>query len=674
MRTTQNLIFGLALISALCGLSRAATTPILPGQIVAGSITGTGQTTTYSFTASSNDVVTIGLVRTNGSGVPHFYLFDPEGTLVSEQGSATVLHTRELRLNQTGEYTLLLFAAGFSGDFDYFITFSRVACQINLRELGDDAEGLIYGRISRGQITGVDMDTYCFNANSNDVVSIGLVRTNGTGIPHFYLFDPEGNYVTEQGSATVLHILDQRLNQTGAYTLLVLADNFSDSYDYLLTVTHLGCGTNLREPGDDPESLVPGQIGHGKIAFVDTDTYCFTANANDVVSIGLVRTNGTGIPRFYLFDPEGNYVTERGGAAALHRLDERLSQTGAYTLLVLADYFSDSYDYLLTVTRVGCGTNLREPGDDPEPLVPGQVSHGQIALVDVDTYCFSASSNDVVAIGLGRTTGTGIPRFYLFDPEGNYVSEQGGGGSVYTQNQRLSQNGIYTLLVLADYFSDSYDYTLCIIKIPGPNVPEDTDGSEFLAPGELRSAAAAAGDVDAFAFYAIAGDSVEIIVDQAFDSGGFLVVEVYGPRGDIIQGAPSSTGLNYRLPCLADAGVYHVVVRDDDLLDASTYTVRFYQTPVVPPSGGLTQYLAILRCSTNIILRWETNSAGFMLESASRPASFASEPPNVWSPVTTPSYVIANHYYVNEGAVTQPAQFYRLRCTNCPTSLVEKSR
>jgi hypothetical protein len=51
--------------------AEGSITNIAPGQIVAGSITNAGQTNYYTFTAASNDVISVALLRTNGSGRPY---------------------------------------------------------------------------------------------------------------------------------------------------------------------------------------------------------------------------------------------------------------------------------------------------------------------------------------------------------------------------------------------------------------------------------------------------------------------------------------------------------------------------------------------------------------------------------------------------------------------------
>src|SRR5881409_3534949 len=77
------IIFFVALLAA-----RAATTnSISPGQILSGSITTPAQMNCYSFTAKSNDVIYLTLLRTNGPGnYPYFYLYDPDDELLSGPG------------------------------------------------------------------------------------------------------------------------------------------------------------------------------------------------------------------------------------------------------------------------------------------------------------------------------------------------------------------------------------------------------------------------------------------------------------------------------------------------------------------------------------------------------------------------------------------------------------
>ena len=73
---------------------------------------------------------------------------------------------------------------------------------------------------------------------------------------------------------------------------------------------------------------------------------------------------------------------------------------------------------------------------------------------------------------------------------------------------------------------------------------------------------------------------------------------------------------------------------------------------------GDTQYLAICHCTNHVIVRWETNATGFVLESS------GSIPSESWSSVSLPVTATGRHFYVDHGVATDRAQFYRLRGTN----------
>src|SRR5436309_1591960 len=83
---------------------------------------------------------------------------------------------------------------------------------------------------------------------------------------------------------------------------------------------------------------------------------------------------------------------------------QRLTKTGSFSIVVRAcalDYTLSLHDAL---PIFAAGVNLREAGDAPEPIAFGQISGGHIGLADLDTYTFTAASNDVISVAqIGRT-------------------------------------------------------------------------------------------------------------------------------------------------------------------------------------------------------------------------------------------------------------------------------
>ena len=302
-------------------------------------------------------------------------------------------------------------------------------------------------------------------------------------------------------------------------------------------------------------------------------------------------------------------------------------------------------------------------------ISPGQIVAGSISAPGQSNYyTFTAASNDVITLTLLRTNSSaGNPTLTLYDPTGAVTTLDRcavGGLYVLEPGRRLTQSGTYIIVVRECELNDTFDYTLCMIKNPGPNFPEPGEGSETLLPRQARAAQITVGDCDAFAFRGIAGDMVMITLLQTSGSGQGPVLELQAPDGTVVATASGASSARIRVPCLSQTGTYLIAVRDDGLNEAFGYELTLLQSPVVPPSSSATQYLAIFECTNHVIVRWETNSVGFVLETT--PVLPA---PN-WTPVSRIPQVIADHYYLDEGAVTNQSQFYRLRCTNCPSGFV----
>jgi len=414
-------------------------------------------------------------------------------------------------------------------------------------------------------------------------------------------------------------------------------------------------------------SISPGQIIPGSITPLNTTNfYSFAGSSNDVVWLTLVNTNGPGNPTLWVYDPMGDEVSHScGDGVRTYYAGLRLLQTGTYTVLISdCDNLNRSYDYLVGFSKLAGGVNQREPGDGPEALVPGLGTSGHLAVADLDIFTFTATSNDAVWLTLVNTNGPGNPTLWIYDPAGDEVSHSCGDGiRTYYAGLGLLKTGTYTVLISdCGNLNRSYDYIICMIKILGPNFPEPGEGQELLVPNETRGASITVGDLDAFRFYAIAGDTVTLTLQKTSGSGLNPVMDLYFSDGSLLTTASAASSVRIRISCVSQTtGDYYVIIRDDGLNEAFGYSLTLIQYPVVPPSSGTTQYLAIFQCTNHVVVRWETNSVGFVLESSERPCSTPSEPVNVWSPVNTVPQVIADHFYVDVGAVTNGNKFYRLR-------------
>jgi len=207
--------------------------------------------------------------------------------------------------------------------------------------------------------------------------------------------------------------------------------------------------------------------------------------------------------------------------------------------------------------------------------------------------------------------------------------------------------------VLDNGLDESFDYVICMFKVPGPNFPEAGEGSELLVSGETRAAQITPGDLDAYSVSVVAGDSVWIRLSQA-SGPGQAYMYVYDPAGNVVGTATSATEARFRIPCATNTGNYTIAVVDSALSRPFTYNLTLLQDPGPPPSYDPDNpYVAIFRCMTNTVVRWPTNAAGFQLEYRTNAVA------GIWSNVPPPYTAIANHFYVTNRS-EDPMRFYRL--------------
>jgi len=290
----------------------------------------------------------------------------------------------------------------------------------------------------------------------------------------------------------------------------------------------------------------------------------------------------------------------------------------------------------------------------------GETANGMIPVGETNVYSFQATSGEAVTVLLTANAQV-VPLVELRGPQGNVLAT---GANVdfrsgFISSFTLPTDGTYLLLVRDDAGNQSFNYGLTLIKNPGPN-PAD-DGGTILPGQTVTNSLDTIGDMDAFAFRAIAGDTITLSLKL---TGGGVVsptLELHGPDGTVV--ARSSSGVSARIAvCVQQTGNFLALVRDDVGNQTFGYQLSFSQNPIVPSSSGATQYLAIFQCTNHVTVRWETNSVGFRLESS------LVLPATNWVQEIQLPVIIADHFYFTETA-TNKAKFYRLACPDCPPAL-----
>jgi hypothetical protein len=391
-----------------------STNTILPGQIVSGKISSGAQTNFYTFAASNNDVFTVGLLSTSGTGAPHLAIYDPAGNLTMESaGNGTLIFDESRRLVQTGTFTLAVKSSGSS--FDFLLNLTDVSCGMNSREPGDGPETLSPGTFSGGRLTPLDMDTFCFEGVSNEVVNLALMVTNGSGInPYVQVYDPAGTFLftTPLVSGTLAFRENWRLAASGTYTVMVRDDVLNESFDYCLNLIKAP-GPNFTDPGDGPERLVSGEIRTASLTPGDLDAFAVKVVPGDRLGITLnILSASGGSPLIKLLGPDGVIINSATGARSAMIKSECLWSPETYYIFIWDDGLNEAYDYQLTV--------VQSPSDSDSSglaqyLAIFQCTNYAFVRWETNAVGFDLEWCSDLAEGAGAWTPAGPPSFRITD-------------------------------------------------------------------------------------------------------------------------------------------------------------------------------------------------------------------------------------------------------------------
>jgi hypothetical protein len=428
------------------------------GQTESGTIGSVALSNTYTFSASANDVVDFTMVPTNGTLSPRMRLYSPAGALIATayNGGCPVspVEMNGVTLPVSGTYTMLVGACGDTGTGNYEIYAQRT----------NHPSGpitLLWGQVQTGSISSAAQNnSYTFSASANDVVNFAMVPTSGSLSPRMRLYNPAGVLIATayNGGCPVspVEMNTVTLSASGTYTMLVgdCSDTNTGNYTLYAQRTNSPAG---------PIALLWGQVQTSSISSVaQSDTYTFSASANDVVNFAMVPTNGSLSPRIRLYNPAGALIaTAYNGGCPVSPVEMNtvtLPVGGTYTMLVGACGDTDIGNYVIYSQRTNNPSG-------PIGLLWGQVQSGKIgSAAQSNTYTFVGSANDSVDFTMVPTNGTLSPRMRLYNPAGALIATAYNGGCpvspVEMNGVTLPVSGTYTMLVGACGDTDTGNYNL----------------------------------------------------------------------------------------------------------------------------------------------------------------------------------------------------------------------
>src|SRR5437667_742 len=267
--------------------------------------------------------------------------------------------------------------------------------------------------------------------------------------------------------------------------------------------------------------MTNGATSAGSTYQGDFDTWTFTATQGDYIALSVgTATQPTAhfAPWIRLVSPTGvllgNSFTQTGAS----NIAATAPTSGTYTVII-GSYVGGFYDgtgsYLLTLAQ-GPGAVEVSTGDEGGPMTDGATNAGSIYQGDFDTWTFTATQGDFIALSVGTVT----PASAHYAPWIRLVSPTGGLlGNSFTQTGASNiaatapTSGTYTVII-GSYSGGFYDgtgsYQLTLAQGPGAVVVSTGDEGGPMPDGVNHVGAIYLGDLDVWSFTATQGQVITL--------------------------------------------------------------------------------------------------------------------------------------------------------------------
>ena len=321
-----------------------------------------------------------------------------------------------------------------------------------------------------------------------------------------------------------------------------------------------------------------GQTASGVIGVSSqVDNYTFTAVAGDHVLLGAAATSGTLIPKIQLYYNGVAIVTTPpscGSATSSIEMGWGPLAAGNYTVKVSDCGSSNTGGYNLYAQRTNNPSGAAN-------LVFGSTPASLINLpAQFDTYSFSATAGDSIYLAMTATSGTLIPKIYLYNPDGsmNSMHQAGGEDCLGTASElnatALPTTGTYTVVLGDCSDTNTGNYSVYAQRVNNPT------GATPVFWGQAQSTyLASAAASNAFTFVGHSGNSIGL---TATEEGGTIrpVIRLYNPDGSLNVQIPANanscaaaTSVALTSVSLTQPGTYTVLVGDCALTGTGTYNL-----------------------------------------------------------------------------------------------------
>src|SRR5436853_122338 len=233
--------------------------------------------------------------------------------------------------------------------------------------------------------------------------------------------------------------------------------------------------------------MTNGATNAGNIYQGDFDTWTFTAKQGSDMSMSggtVTQTTAHFAPWIRLVSPTGVLLGNSSTQTGASNVAATAPTSGSYTVII-GSYVGGFYDgtgsYRLTLAQ-GPGAVEVSTGDQGGPMTNGATNAGSIYQGDFDTWTFTATQGDYIALSVGtetQATAHFAPWIRLVSPTGVLL------GNSFTQTGASNiaatapTSGTYTVIIgsyLGGFYDGTGSYLLTLAK--GPGAVEVSTGDE----------------------------------------------------------------------------------------------------------------------------------------------------------------------------------------------------
>lgn len=393
----------------------------------------------YTLEGAVGQIVAVQMARTSGTVDPLISLYAPSGAQIAtddNSGGGTLALLRNIRLNETGVYTIQAWGRGFAGGYQLnlltsaqpipvtptfvFQPSATPIAEVLTPTLGPAVNGAnlydhipVIGQIERGG----DFDRYPFQAGAGQLITVGARPVEGSRLrPRLEVYDPSGVLIAT-GTPDEDGVLIAALPVAETDTYVVFISGEGDTTGGYIIAYGVGASNEETLRGlSAPDQTYDSQITRRGLR----DSWSLDLNPEDVISAE-VRSLTPGFqPLLELRAPDGSTVALNTGSSEAVIASARIPLAGRYRLEVSATGAATTGAYTLAWHYI----NL-SPSPTPIPgIIPILTYQDTIPDQAYQFYPFYAQAGTQIQIQVIALSGTAFdPVAALLAPDGSIIAQ-----------------------------------------------------------------------------------------------------------------------------------------------------------------------------------------------------------------------------------------------------------